>query len=81
VIVCVSKTTADSDAFPRMGLQCIRDDRFHVIGSIQADEAGLHAHATFGELGQSRLDRLGDRLRIPRPGYSIRIKPDDKDAG
>lgn len=57
------------------------DVGFHVVTSIKTDEAGLEAHAMFGELGQSRLDRLGYRLGIPRPGHSIRIEPDDEDAG
>lgn len=74
------QTTADSDAIPRMGSQRIPDDRFHVVTSIKADQAGLDAHAMFGELGQSRLDRLGYRRRVPRPGHPIRIQPDHEDA-
>ncbi|GLY64847.1 hypothetical protein Atai01_14660 [Amycolatopsis taiwanensis] len=75
------QATADGDALPWMGSQRIPDDRFHVVTSIEADQAGLDAHAMFGELGQSRLDRLDHRLGIPRPGHSTRIKPDDEDAG
>ena len=75
------QATANGDALPRMGPQSFPDDRFHVVTSIKADEAGLDAHAVFGELGQARLDRLGYRLRVPRPGHPIRIKPDDQDAG
>jgi hypothetical protein len=81
LIVRVPQATADSDALPRMGSQRIPDDRFHVVTSIKAEQASPHANAMFGELGQSRLDRRGGRLGIPRAWHPIRIKPDDEDAG
>ncbi len=64
-----------------MGSQRIPDHCFNVVASIKTDEAGLDAHVMFGELGQSRLDRLRCRLGIPRPGHPIRIESDDEDAG
>lgn len=75
------QATADSDALPWMGLQRVPDDRVHVVTSIKADQAGLDTYAMSGELGQSRLNRLGQRRRVPGPGHPIRIKPDDEDAG
>jgi len=75
------QATADSDALPWMGLQRGPDDRVHVVTSIKADQAGLDTYALLGELGQSRLNRLGQRRRVPWPGQPVRIKPDDEDAG
>ena len=74
------QTTADGDALPGMGLQRTADDRFHIVASVEADQAGLNANAMFSEFGQSRRDRLGYRLGVPRPGHPIRIKPNNQDA-
>ena len=74
------QATADSDALPGMGLQRVADDRFHVVASIETDQAGLNTNTMFSEFGQSRLDRLGYRLGVPWPGHPIRIKPNDQDA-
>lgn len=63
-----------------MDSQRIPDDCFYVVTPIKGDEAGLDVHAMVGELGQARLDGLGHRLGVPRPGHPVRIKPDDEDA-
>jgi hypothetical protein len=64
-----------------VGAQRIADDRFNVVASIEADQSGLDTCAMLGEFGESRIDRLGYRLRVPRPGHTIRVKTDDEDAG
>ncbi len=63
-----------------MGLQRGADNRFHVVASVETDQAGLNAYTMLSEFGQSRLDCLGYRLGVPWPGHPVRIKPDDEDA-
>src|SRR6201982_2027738 len=64
-----------------MGLQRGPHDPVHVVPPVKADQAGPDTYAMFGELGQSHLDRLGHRRRVPWPGHPVRVQPDDEDAG
>ena len=47
-----------------MGLQCIPDDRVHVVTSIKADQAGLDTYAMFREAAVSTSGRYSSE----RPG-------------
>ncbi len=80
LIVRVPQATADSDALPCVGLQCTADDRFHVVASIETDQAGLDPNTMHGELSQPHLDRLGNRLGVPWSGHPRRVESDHEDA-
>lgn len=72
---------ADNDVLPPSAARGLADDRLHVVATIQAEQARLHADAVLTESSHAQCDRLGDRLRVPVPWDPVRVEADHEDPG
>jgi len=79
--IAISDPATNNDAVPRPGLKPNGDSSLDIVAAVQSHQAGFCMKAAIGKSGHTDLDRVRDRLRVPRAGHPIGVETDDKDIG
>jgi hypothetical protein len=61
-------SATDNNAVPRPGLECDGDPSFDVVAAVETHQAGFCMEAVLRKSRHANLDRVRDRLGIPRAG-------------